>query len=80
MTQHLEQKVRQLVADVFGLPLEAISAESSQKSISNWDSLNIINIMIAIESEFNVTLEVDEAVTLISVRAIMDILRIKGIT
>jgi|WetSurMetagenome_2_1015567.scaffolds.fasta_scaffold39879_3 acyl carrier protein len=80
MTEQLELRVKQLVADVFGLPLEIITIESSQKSVSNWDSLMIINLMMAIESEFGVTLDVDEAVDLLSVKKIIGILNSKGVT
>lgn len=79
MTDQLEIRVRQLVSNVFGLPFGAINLESSHKTISNWDSLNIINLMIAIESEFGVTLDVDEAVDLSSVKKIVNLLRQKGL-
>jgi acyl carrier protein len=79
MTDQLEIRVRQLVSNVFGLPIGAINLESSYKTISNWDSLNIINLMIAIESEFGVTLDVDEAVDLLSVKKIIVLLRQKGL-
>jgi acyl carrier protein len=80
MADQIEFKVKQLVANVFGLPFATINTESSQETISNWDSLNIINLMIAIESEFGITMEVDDAVKLISVRAIIELLSKNGVS
>jgi acyl carrier protein len=76
----LENRVKQIISAVFNLPLETITIQTSNKNVKNWDSLNIINLMIAIESEFGVTLDVDEAVDLLSVEKIIGILHTKGLT
>ena len=74
----VNERVRRVVASVFGVPENSITSESSNQTISNWDSLNIINLMIALESEFGITLSVDEAADLLSVRKIQALLKSKG--
>jgi acyl carrier protein len=75
----VNERIRRVVASVFGVPESAITAQSSNQTIPDWDSLNIINLMIAIESEFGITLSVDEATDLLSVQKIQALLQAKGI-
>ena len=73
----LEQRVCEIVESVLG---ESISIESSQDTVENWDSANVINMLIAFESEFGgVTFSTDEAAELRSVRQIVQALREKGV-
>ncbi len=76
----LEYRVKNVVSAVLNVPFSSISISSSNKNVKNWDSLNIINLMIALESEFGITLEVDEAAELISVEKIMSVLKTKGLS
>lgn len=71
----LEARVCALVGDVLG---EAVTIESSQDTVENWDSVNIINMMVAFETEFGVTFTPEEAADLLSVRVIVAALREKG--
>ncbi|MHC4075030.1 MAG: acyl carrier protein [Planctomycetota bacterium] len=79
MSDNLEYRARKVVADVFDLPLDQVELNTSNKTVENWDSLNLINLMIGIESEFDITLGVEQAIKLVSVEAILDILRNKDI-
>lgn len=71
----VEDRVRQVVADVLGLPVDRIGLETSHQDVDGWDSLNVINMMMAIESEFAVELDADDAGRLVSVAAIVDVVR-----
>ena len=79
MPELLEKRVREIIASVFNVPIEQIDITTSYDMIKNWDSANIINLMLALESEFGITLSVDEATNLLSVQAILDILHKKGV-
>jgi acyl carrier protein len=76
----VEDRVRKIIAIVFDLPVESVDRQSSKDNIKNWDSMGIINIMVALESEFSISIEVDEAVNLISVENIINLLSVKGIS
>jgi acyl carrier protein len=56
----IDKRVRQTVADVLGVPGEDISLASSRTNTPEWDSLKHIEIIMAIESEFDVRFSVDE--------------------
>ena len=75
----IDDRIKRVVASVFGVPENSVTAQSSNTTIPNWDSLNIINLMIAIESEFGITLSVDEVTDLLSVEKIQQLLQSKGV-
>jgi len=76
----LEGQVRSIVAAIFDLPVEEITMKTSEATIEQWDSIHMISLMIALESEFGITLDVDEVVELRSVELMVTILRNKGLT
>ena len=78
MVEPLELRVRRVVSSVLGLPLERVTLSTSNDDVENWDSLLIINLLMAIEAEFEVNLTPEEAGGLLSVELIVQLLREKG--
>jgi len=74
----IEERVRSLVADVLGAPLASISAQSSHENVQGWDSMAMINLMMAVEAEFGVQLTVEDATGLDSVQAIIKVIQDRG--
>jgi acyl carrier protein len=67
-------KVRQIAADVFGVSPADITAESSPKTVSSWDSTAHLNLVLAIEEQFEVQLspeEIEQMQTIGEVAAIL---------
>jgi acyl carrier protein len=54
------ERVCRIVADVLGLGPGEISPESGPHSIKKWDSINHLNVMLAIEGEFGVSFTPEE--------------------
>lgn len=48
------RQVRQIAADIFNLPLDAITLQSSPQMIETWDSLQHVNLVLALEQTFAV--------------------------
>ena len=65
----MEQKVIDLLERVFGDT--EITAESSQDTVSEWDSMHQLSIAFEIESEFGISLDPDELACLKSVKDIV---------
>jgi acyl carrier protein len=76
----LEQRTCQVVADVFGLPAGEVTLATSHETVEAWDSLNMLNILMAIEGEFGVTIAPEEAAELVSVARIVAVLRSKNVS
>jgi acyl carrier protein len=68
-----------LVANVFGIPADTITDESSNQTVKEWDSLGHITLILDLEQTYGVSLGPDEALTLTSVGAIKQMLRDRGI-
>jgi acyl carrier protein len=79
MSDELESRVCDLVAQVFNMPRSEVSLATSQDTTASWDSINIINLMIALEEEFGVHFSEDEATQLLSVQLTLMLLREKGV-
>jgi acyl carrier protein len=67
-------RVQRILADIFHIPVDQITLMSSPETIENWDSLNHLNVVLAIEQEFGVELMPEEIDQLLSVEHIMVLL------
>lgn len=56
----IELKVQQVMADTFGVELSDIDVDSSQDSVDNWDSVNHLNLITALEEEFEIEIPFEE--------------------
>jgi acyl carrier protein len=75
----MEQKLKQIMSNLFEIEEDEITDEASVLSIENWDSLKHINLIIAIEEQFGITIDEDEMVEMTSFTEIKRILRDKGV-
>jgi acyl carrier protein len=60
MTSPVFERVRGIAADVLKVSGSAITAETSPESIEAWDSLQHLNLILALEQEFDVQFEPEE--------------------
>lgn len=60
MTANTFEEVRAVASDIFGVPADQITAESSPETIENWDSMQHLNLVLAIEEKFGVQLEPED--------------------
>ena len=65
------QRVREIIADVTGNPVQAVNESSAQQTVDGWDSLAQINIIVAVESEFGISFTADEIHSLNTVEKIL---------
>ena len=72
MTASVLDRVRQIVADVFGLGLDQVDAQSSPESIEAWESIAHLNLVLSLEQAFGVSFTPDEIAELVSVETIVD--------
>lgn len=70
-------RVQQIAADLFQLPVQKISAASSPETISSWDSVQQLNLILAIEQEFSVQFDPAELDQIYSIGDIVSRLEAK---
>lgn len=74
----LPARIRGVLAATFGVPPASITDTTSSDTIDAWDSMNHLHLVVALEAEFGVSFEPEEAIGLTSVRAIEQALRDHG--
>lgn len=62
----MDEQLKSVMASVFGLDVKDITETSSAETIENWDSLQHIKLIVALEEEFGVELENEDITTMIS--------------
>jgi acyl carrier protein len=58
----METELKELMAEVFFIEATSINKDSSPETIVQWDSINHLNLIVAIEEKFNITFT-DEQIT-----------------
>lgn len=76
----MDRKLTALLAEVFNIKEAEIAPELTKNDVGNWDSLTQMEVVVSLEREYNVSLGIPDIVRMISVAAIMDVLREKGIS
>jgi acyl carrier protein len=72
-------KFRQIVSAVLGVPVEQVTDELSAEKIDTWDSLNHINLVSALEQEFQIMLPTETMAAAQSVPSLKALLGQHGI-
>lgn len=71
----MEQKVLEILQRVFNL--DSVDESCSQETCGNWDSMGQLNLVVELESEFDVELEPEEIGEMKSFRDVVRILSAK---
>lgn len=66
----IELAIQQIMSNVFDIPLEQITVDSSQDDISAWDSLKHLNLVVSLEEEFDIVFPIEEIGNLLSFKLI----------
>ena len=73
------EKLQQTIAATLKLPLGKITEATRDQDLPAWDSLGQVNLIMALEQEFNVYIEVEDFGNLNSVPAILGYLKKQGV-
>ena len=72
-------KLEEIIANIFELDPSQINKEMTPADIETWDSLSQLNLISAIEKEFQIKLEIDEIFTVMKIGDIYSLLSKKGV-
>jgi acyl carrier protein len=75
MTDPIERRVLDVVADTFRVPRKSVTMDSSPATIPTWDSLQQVHLILALEEEFGVQFDVDQIELMRSVGPIVALVR-----
>ena len=74
-----EGELKQVLANVFGIDVRTIDEATSVDTVGEWDSLKHLNLVLAIEERFNVTLTEEQTVQILSYPLIKVVLEEHGL-
>jgi acyl carrier protein len=60
LTASTFEQVRNVASDIFGISADKITAEASPETIETWDSMQHLNLVLAIEEKFGVQLDPED--------------------
>ena len=73
----MEEKVLEILKDLF--ELDTVDETCSQMTCEKWDSMGQLNLVVELESGFDVNLEPEEIGEMKSFNDIINILKTKGV-
>ena len=73
----MEQEVKQVMSDILDLDANSIDVSTAKDGTASWDSLNHINLIVALEQEFQVSFDVAEIESMLSFSDILETLERK---
>ena len=68
----MNERVYKVVSQVLNVPLESINEEFSPDDAHEWDSLKHMNLVLALEEEFQVQFNEEQIVEMLSVGMIIE--------
>ena len=71
----ISERIKAVMTSVFDTPIADISEESTQNTIEGWTSLNHINLVLALEEEFELSFADEEIPLMTSFEYIVTLLR-----
>lgn len=67
------ERVRRMTADILSVDPAKITAQSGPADLSEWDSVQHLNLMLEVENTFGVSLSPDEMASVHSVGELADL-------
>lgn len=66
----LHERILKVMSLVFEVPIEMLNEESSSDTIGSWDSLKHLNLILALEEEFDIVIPDEEVGNLMNFKLI----------
>ena len=73
------EKMSEMIAEQLNCDAETITADTSFKDDLGADSLDLFELVMALEDEYNIEIPAEELTDLTTVGAVMDYLKNKGV-
>ena len=66
----MENKIKNVISSVFDVNINEISDDTNPDSLDNWDSIGHMNLIVALEEEFNILFDEDEITEMLNFKLI----------
>ncbi len=66
-----ETHILAVISRVLQVPLDELSLDTHQDALSRWDSLRHVQLILALEDEFGVSVPIEQLGDLVTIRAVI---------
>ena len=77
MSSSVFDRVQTIAADVLKVPAAEITPRSSPETVANWDSVQHLNLVLALEEEFALQFEPEEMDGMVGIDRILSVVEAK---
>ena len=74
MNNNIEDRIKNIMSVVFEISIQEINDKSSKDTITSWDSLKHMNLVISLEEEFEMEFSESEIPEITNYRAIKEVI------
>ncbi len=71
----METRIKDVMAAILGLDAAGIGPHTTAQAVESWDSLNQMNLAIALEGAFSIEIPVEDILLLTSYAAVVEVVR-----
>lgn len=70
----MEERVKKIMSDIFQVNIKEVNEYSCPDSIKKWDSLGHLNLITAIEEEFEIILNEEQITQMLNFKLVIEII------
>lgn len=74
MNEQNNDKIKNIMSAIFSVDKNVINEDSSPETIETWDSLQHMNMIVALEEEFGITFNDDQISSMIDFKSVSEAL------
>jgi acyl carrier protein len=74
MSAPVQDRVIKVISDVMNVPVSKLDENSSPMSVDKWESMKHINLVLALEEEFNIQFDDEQISGLQDVKSIVSVI------
>ncbi|EHP40426.1 acyl carrier protein [Cupriavidus basilensis OR16] len=75
----MNRRLTGILASVFQLRQSEIRPELTKADVGTWDSLKQMDLVLSLESEYDISLVIPDIIRMVSVANIIEVLKEKGV-
>lgn len=72
--ENIDERIKDVMAGVFEIDVALINEDSTQASIDTWDSIKTLDLIVALEEEFEVSIPLEEVGNMTSFKFIKNMI------
>jgi acyl carrier protein len=73
----MENRIKNVMSAVFEISVEEINDQTGSDTIDSWDSLNLMNLVVSLEEEFDIQLDEQDIEKILNFKLICEIIKQK---